>query len=185
MKVFCLLICLALTIIACQKSAEPIEPEPSEPIIELGKVAMNRDSQPWTANFTANYDYFPVKSSFSFSAETIFQNGVLEVIGIVDIPSNPGIYNVSKTFSGVGSHLIPRTILGWSLDGDQILGVLSADSTYYDNNIVEVIRYDSIENVVEGRFQVRLKKSLGTPAAFGLPEEVSLTNGRFHLKIEE
>lgn len=184
MKVFCLVICLALTMTACQKSNEPTQPDSADPIIELGKVDMDRDGQHWAADFSGYYCHSPEHLSFSFSSKNTLPNGIKEFIGIADVPSRTGKFKIAKTVNW-GDYLSPKVRISWSVDGDQLLGIVSADSTYYDDNFVEVIRYDSLEDVVEGRFQVQLKKSLGTPAAFGLPEEVSLTKGRFHLKIEE
>ncbi len=175
---------LAFAITACQKSIEPVEPEPAEPIIELGKVDMDRDGQHWAADFSGYYSHSPEHLSFSFSSKNTLPNGIKEFIGIADVPSRAGKFKIAKTVNW-GDYLSPKARISWSVDGDQLLGMVSADSTYYNDNFVEVIRYDSIEDVVEGRFQGYLKKSLGTPAAFGLPEAVSLTNGRFHLKVEE
>ncbi|MCC7504299.1 MAG: hypothetical protein IT259_03315 [Saprospiraceae bacterium] len=178
-----LLLCTAV-LCSCSRPDMEDPSEPYQPIIELGKVAMDRDSLPWTANFTCEYTYAPETSAFSFYVEKFRQNNILEIIGFDDIPTQPGMYHFGKTLSWA-IPLIPKVAIAWSIDGDQFLGMVSADSTYYEDNRVEVVRYDSVAHTVEGRFQVRLRTISGTPGAYGLPEQISLTNGRFHLKIEE
>ncbi len=180
----CIFFLFIAALLSCSRAEIEAPEAPYQPVIELGHVAMDRDSQAWTAGFTCAYTYAPETSAFSFYAETYRQNNILEIISFDDIPTQTGIYHFGKTLIWAVP-LIPKTLISWSIDGDQLLGMLSADSTYYQDNRVEVIRYDSVAHTVEGRFQVRLRTFYGTPAAYGLPEEISLTNGRFHLKLEE
>lgn len=188
MKTINLLLFAALLLAAdgCQKS-EPMshEPDPVEPIIELGKVAMDRDGQPWTAEFTAQYYYFPGTVSFGFSAKTTLSNGVIETCRIADILCEPGSYFIERGNNSTWGNSIPQANISWLLDGDQSLGGVSTDTTHYQANFVEVIRYDSITDIVEGRFQVYLTNHWASSPPLGLPDSVRLTNGRFHLKIEE
>lgn len=173
-------------LINCQKSESTSnEPDPVPPVIELGKVAMDRDGQPWTSNFTTRYYYFPETVSFGFSAKTTLSNGVEETMRIADIPCKSGIYSVEKGLNWTWGNSVPKANISWLLDGDQSLGGVSADSTHYEDNFVEVIRYDSVQDIVEGRFQIYLKNHWVSSPPFGLPDSVRLTNGRFHLKIEE
>lgn len=176
---------LLLTAGSCQKS-EPIsqEPDPVEPIIELGKVAMDRDGQPWTADFQAKYYYFPENTAIGLIAEIQYPNSIEEFVYLGDIPCEPGLYNIEKGNNFTFGNSIPQASMSWLLDGDQSLGGMSADTTHHDN-FVEVIRYDSREDIVEGKFQVYLKNRWASSPPLGLPDSVRLTNGRFHLKIEE
>ena len=178
-----ILLCTA-ALCSCSRPDMEDPSEPYQPIIELGKVAMDRDSLPWTATFEGVYTNAPGNSAFSCFAETFGSNGILEIVGLADIPTKVGIYRFGKTPDWF-LPLVPKAQIAWSIDGDQFLGMVSADSTYYEDNRVEVVRYDSVAHTVEGRFQVRLRTISGTPGAYGLPEQISLTNGRFHLKIEE
>ena len=180
----CIFFLFIAALLSCSRAEIEAPEAPYQPVIELGHVAMDRDSQAWTATFEGVYTNAPNNSAFSCFAETVRSNGIMEIVGLADIPTQVGIYHFGKT-PDWSLPFVPKAQIAWLIDGDQFLGMLSADSTYYQDNRVEVIRYDSVEHTVEGRFQVRLRTFYGTPAAYGLPEEISLTNGRFHLKLEE
>lgn len=186
MRTFHFLCLISLCLLAgCQKS-EPVpnDPDPIPPVIELGKVAMDRDGQPWTTEFTAHYYYFPEKASFGFITKNQYPNSIEETFIIKDVPCRAGLYPFERGTNFTQNNLIPQSNMSWLLDIDQSLGGMSADTTHHDN-FVEVIRYDSREDIVEGKFQVYLKNHWASSPPLGLPDSVRLTNGRFHLKIEE
>ncbi|MBK7937311.1 MAG: hypothetical protein IPJ82_09570 [Lewinellaceae bacterium] len=69
-------------------------------------------------------------------------------------------------------------------DYDQPIGDFLIDTTRNDH-FIEVIKYDSIARTVEGRFQVFLKKEPSNTQWPGIPDSIFLTEGKFHLKIQE
>ena len=69
-------------------------------------------------------------------------------------------------------------------DYDQPVGDFLIDTTRTDH-FIEVIKYDSTAHTVEGRFQVFLKKEPSNTIWSGVPDSIFLTEGKFHLKIQE
>ncbi len=69
-------------------------------------------------------------------------------------------------------------------DYDQPIGDFLIDTTRTDH-FIEVIKYDSTTQTVEGRFQVFLKKEPSNTVWPGVPDSIFLTEGKFHLKIQE
>lgn len=182
MKITLLGLAMLTLLAACQKDPLPT-PTPYQPVIELGKVAMSRDGQEWTADFIPRYYYFPTTKSFGFSAEIDMGNGIVEKVRIADMPCQTGKFAFEDGNNFTWGNSRPIATVSWVLDEDQSLGGLTADTTYQDD-FIEVIRFDSTENIAEGRFQVHLTNNWPAPPLFGLPVEMVLTNGRFNLKIE-
>jgi hypothetical protein len=63
---------------------------------------------------------------------------------------------------------------------DQQLNSYNVDSTR-SNQYIELLRYDSINHIVEGRFQTFLE---GPNTWWFLPDSMAMTEGKFHLKIQ-
>ena len=66
---------------------------------------------------------------------------------------------------------------------DEGIGNFYPDSTRNDNYI-EVLRFDTITNQVEGRFQLFMGKDGGPSTVPGVPDSVFLTEGKFYLKLQ-
>ena len=67
---------------------------------------------------------------------------------------------------------------------DQPIGDFHVDTMRHDH-FIEVLRYDSIKNTVEGRFQVFLGKAPMSTDWPGVPDSIFFTEGRFHLRIQK
>ncbi|MCE7925139.1 MAG: hypothetical protein DYG98_18960 [Haliscomenobacteraceae bacterium CHB4] len=63
------------------------------------------------------------------------------------------------------------------------MGFYKTDTTRTDH-FLEVLHYDPIEKTIEGQFQVFLKNT-SSPPKNGTSEYISLTEGKFHLKIKK
>ncbi|MEZ4967369.1 MAG: hypothetical protein R2791_19165 [Saprospiraceae bacterium] len=48
-----------------------------------------------------------------------------------------------------------------------------------------MLRYDSVARTIEGRFQMFLKKEPMAAQWPGVPDSIYLTEGKFHLQLED
>lgn len=169
---------------ACNKEApiDPIVPAPPVDtvthIIALGKGSLLRNGTPWNASFSAYY-YPNNKSRFVLKAE-LKENGFDHTLKIGDVSADIGIQNIERPALGNGNNGIPNAYYFVILDLDQEINTFVTDTTRA-NQFVEILRYDSIKHVVEGRFQTFLE---GPNTWWFLPDSMALTEGRFHLKIQ-
>jgi len=88
---------------------------------------------------------------------------------------------IERTSLSNGNNNIPQARLSFILYLDQQLNYYNVDTTRA-NQYVEILRYDSVNHIVEGRFQTFLE---GPSGYSFLPDSVALTEGKFHLKIEK
>ena len=153
------------------------------PIIELGKVFVLKNGTPWDIPFKSIY--YRTDTLFQFHAKILYTNLVKESFFLRDIPCRAGIYPIEfYPYLAGFNNAIPESAIAMTYEFDQPIGDFLVDTTRTDH-FVEVIRYDSIEKTVEGRFQVFLgKKSTSVPFP-GVPDSIFLTEGKFHLKIED
>ena len=79
-----------------------------------------------------------------------------------------------------GNNGIPDANYFVSLDGDQLFKTYRIDTTL-SNQFIEILHYDSILHIVEGRFQAILGDKHSWPF---LPDTMKMTEGKFHLKLE-
>lgn len=184
-----LLLLPILYILACSKEShqsDPVTPLPFDTIhhiVDIGKISVLRNEMNWTVNGTAlSYSDFPHQFSIK-SIQNIYP-GVVESFYLADIPFLTGKYKVEKSANSSMGNSIPQLIIGWVLDHDQVLGSITTDTTDV-NNFVEVIRFDSIQHTVEGRFQVHLINytSSTNGSIYPLPDSLRLTDGKFYLKL--
>ncbi|MCC6461574.1 MAG: hypothetical protein IT260_13960 [Saprospiraceae bacterium] len=181
---------LLFLLFSCKKDptiVDPIDPTPKDTstqhVIALGKSFVKKNDQAWNVLLRANlYSYQP--QSFGLKANVYYANGVRESVYFSDIPCVAGSYTFEKDQNSNWANSIPQASLEWVLDGDQSLGGLNVD-TSRAGNFIEVIRYDSIQKTVEGRFEVYLI-NYGSPnnTIFDLPDSLRFTEGKFHLKLE-
>lgn len=187
------LIISALALSACSKTALPSsdpnpDPDPDpidtvQHVIELGKVSMKRDGQPWEQPFMAKFFENGDKDYFTIWTEYAYSGLIKETFVIREIPCRPGSYTPERgSIFSIGDN-IPEIDLGWVLDGDQVLGGLFTD-TLKPDNVIEVLRYDSLNRIVEGTFKFHLINTYPTPNEIGLPNAMHVTDGKFHLKLE-
>ena len=178
-----------LCFFACTKDPAGKDPVPPGPVdtvqhvIELGKVSVLRDSFPWSMSWktTLSNTYPPF---FYLTAKKIYSYGLSETFSIGDIPLKIGKYKIEALNIGSEGNYVPDALIGWVLDGDQVLGGLNTDESDL-NNFIEILRFDSLLNTVEGRFQVHLINDWGSTngSIYPLPDSMRLTDGKFYLKL--
>lgn len=170
--------------LACNKEnpIDPVEPTPTidttTHIIELGKGGLLRNGVSWNAIYSARY-YATDFSRFNILAK-LTESGYLHTFSIGDIKTIPGIYHFERSFLWNDNNGIPEALYFVVLDGDQLFNSYNVDSTR-TNQFIEILRYDSVEHIVEGRFQTFLE---GPNSWSFLPDSMAITEGKFHLKIQ-
>jgi hypothetical protein len=184
MKYLTFICALFLGLTACSKNdteAPTIDPPPMDTvthIIELGKTSVLSNGAPWNGTFSASYVPND-KRQFSIRGE-VQLNGFDHGLLIRDISSKVGLQVVERSYYWNASNGIPQVVYLVSLDEDQLLNSYRVDTTR-SNQFVEILRYDSINHIVEGRFQTFLE---GPTTYTFLPDSIAMTEGKFHLKIK-
>lgn len=111
---------------------------------------------------------------------------ITEYVSISDFFLKEGKYNFNcscdSTFLIANGS--PKMTMFWMLDGDQQYGAAHIDTTY-TGSYIEVLKYDSVQQTIEGRFEAHLKDREATGPNPYYPTEVHLTEGKFNLKIEQ
>jgi hypothetical protein len=117
---------------------------------------------------------------------TIPNSTFVESIIIKDILPQKGIYqyNCSCDSTAIILNGTPKILMGWIVDGDQVIGISEVD-TAQTEGFIEVIKYDSINHTIEGRFEAYLKDRTATSPNPYYPINIHLTEGKFNLKIEQ
>lgn len=152
-------------------------------IIGLGQGSALNNGMDWSARFMAYYYGTNGKSTFQLRAKKSYLNsGLEESLFIQDIDFAIGIQNIQGwTTTNLGNS-IPESAFAMS-NYDEGIGNFYPDTTRMDN-FIEVLRFDTVANEVEGRFQVFMGKYGGPSTLPGVPDSVFLTAGKFYLKIQ-
>jgi hypothetical protein len=171
-------------LIGCTKE-KPVDPtDPTPPvdttthIIELGKGSVLRNGMEWNANFSAKY-FVNNKSRFVIYAD-LQETGFDHSLSISDISTLIGMQNIERPNFWNRNNGVPNASYFVILDQDQVINTYKSDSTR-TNQFIELLRYDSIHHIVEGRFQTFLE---GPNTWWFLPDSLAMTEGKFHLKIQ-
>jgi len=183
---------LALVLfVACKKDAlnpetPPVTKDP--PIIELGKSSMLKDGQLWHLPLKATvYKPFNDVQTLRIGGVRYLSNGLVEEkISFIDLMPQKGKYALSCScnLQAIAIDGVPEVLISWTVDGDQIAGMMQIDTTK-TGDYIEVIHYDAVQQRVEGRFQVHMKNRSSGPLPWSLPNEVFISEGKFNLKIEQ
>jgi hypothetical protein len=189
-----LMAAVAVTILltsACDKKGTdiiepPIVPIDSSDYLKLGTVKVKKNGVDWIGGFTSHLSHtVPI---FVFTGEKN-TGAYLETFGFMDIPRRTGKYTLEfwpDSYSLLPNQ-IPSAVFLYTYDLDEPAGSFRLD-TLRSDHFIEVTRFDSINNIVEGRFQVFLRFSPGSPHnpyPPDLPDTISMTEGRFHLNVED
>lgn len=181
-----LIITLLLFSISCSKNKpeEPTDPPPTpidtiHHIIEFGKASVLRNSVLWNAAFKASYYSNDKKRISIFGA--LKQNGFDHYFSIDDISCTVGLQHLERGSLWNRTNGVPDADYFIVLDQDQLLKTYNIDSTL-NNQYVEILHYDSISHIVEGRFQTFLEGPNSWPM---FPDSMKMTEGKFHLKLKE
>jgi hypothetical protein len=194
----CLLAMLMACLPTCKKNNHPIVDVPEDPIdtiisppidshiIELGKVSVLKNGGIWDVPFYAKYSH--LENTFLTTGKKLYENAVLQSFQLDDIPCVPGKYPFEfwPSPSSIFPNNIPQGSFGMLYDGDQGIGFYFLDTLRTDH-FVEVLRYDSLTNIVEGRFQIFLKKNETggwVPSGISIPDSISMTEGKFRLEVK-
>lgn len=152
------------------------------PIIQLGKARVLKNGVDWEAPFEAWY--YHSDSVFQLRADITYSNLRGEHFFLTDIPCKTGKYPVEYLRYFNRQNQIPEGGFSLTQDYDQGIGNYYTDSIRTDH-YVEVLRYDAIQNTVEGKFQLFFgKKPSGGFQWPGVPDSIFLTEGKFHLYVQ-
>ena len=181
----------------CKKNSPPFVDVPVDPpidtivtppidthIIALGKVFVLKNGLPWDVPFIAGFHNIP--GTFFITGRQVYTNGVDESFTIRDIPCLPGKFSLEfwPSQASLYPNKIPNGSLGMLFEGDQPIGSFFMDSTRTDH-FIEVLSYDTLTNIVEGRFQMFMNKELPVGFDFpGVPNTIDMTEGRFRLEVK-
>jgi len=163
----------------------PIDTPPvSTHIIDLGKGFALNNGVAWSPTFEAAFHY-KTTARFYFGAKSVLSYLSYDSFTIQDIPCEVGKYPIEyPTTQASLTNKIPQASFSYIRDYDIPVGNFRAD-TIRNDHFVEIIRYDSVEQTVEGRFQVFLKKEPMNTWWPNIPDSIAMTEGRFHLKIKK
>ncbi|MBU6342128.1 MAG: hypothetical protein KGS48_11595 [Bacteroidetes bacterium] len=184
----CFFLALLLLGEACKKEQAPeITVNPTDTlkdVIELGKCTCLNNKDKWSLTASQNYyqnrkDVFKLYMNYTtyyWRSFTAF---------VEDIPTKPGKYSLEKyKILDNPNNLIPQVVILVSQDQDQLIGAYEIDSTRTDH-FIEVVSYDSIKGIVQGRFQFfTIGKNISAPNSWGLDPAINLTEGKFHVKLQ-
>ena len=178
----------ALVLFVACKKGEPA-PEPiiitEPPVIEFGKSSMLKDGQVWSIPLKATvYNAFGGIQTLRIGGTRYLSNGLVEEkFSFLDVISQKGKYSLSCNCGAQPPDGVPDASIGWIVDKDQVAGGMIADTTK-TGDYIEILRYDSVQQTVEGRFQAHMKNRYSVPLPWNLPNEVFISEGKFNLKIE-
>jgi hypothetical protein len=168
---------------SCKKEDEVIQAPVPTPLIQLGKVSYKNNGQTITKEYVCNRpDGYPNGFCFILINNKRSGSGLAETFDLSNIPLKQGKYEIfdSSPSSIFGNK--PYVSSAWAVDEDQSTAFLSS-STKYPSDFVEVVRYDSIQNIIEGRFEVHLESLYNTDPNWNIPDSMHITEGVFHIKI--
>ncbi|HAD11113.1 MAG TPA: hypothetical protein DCF33_01620, partial [Saprospirales bacterium] len=181
MKSLILTLTLIGLLVGCTKET-PIDPTgPTLPvdtathIIELGKGSALRNGMPWNAAYSAHY--YSNDRSRLFLFAKFKENGFDHSFSIDDISLYKNLQSIERPTLWNGNNGITEASYFVVLDEDQLFNSYKVDSTR-TNQFIEILRYDSVEHIVEGRFQTFLE---GPNSWSFLPDSMAITEGKFHL----
>ena len=168
------------------KTPEPIDTivpiDTIKHIIDFGQSSVLKNSILWDVPYRAYYEYL-TRKRFSFRASKQYSSGLRETAFITDIPLAVGRHSVRmvRSFGDFNNGVADG---GYTMANyDEGIGNFYPDSTRNDNYI-EVLRFDTITNQVEGRFQLFMGKDGGPSTVPDVPDSVFLTEGKFYLKLQ-
>jgi hypothetical protein len=198
LTIICLLAMLIACLSTCKKNSHPIVDLPEDPIdtiisppldshiIGLGKVSMLKNGGVWDVPFKTGFSHSD--SAFVISGSMNYSNGLRQLFSIDDVPCKIGkyLFEFWPSLASLYPNQIPQAAFVMTYDGDQGIGQYFLDTLRADH-FVEVLRYDSLTNIVEGRFQVFLKKNETggwVPSGISIPDSISMTEGKFRLEVK-
>ncbi len=151
-------------------------------IIGFGESVVLKNGILWNVPYATFYMGL-LKKRFSIKGGNEYSNGLSEVSFITDIPLTLGKHSITMETSlsdfnnGIADAGYTMAVY------DEGIGSFRPDTTRTDN-FIEVLRFDTVTNEVEGRFQVFMGQwGAHSPVSF-VPDSVFLTEGKFYLKLQ-
>jgi hypothetical protein len=186
--------CFCLFFTFCKKNSTPFNPieVPPTPIdtipivssevIELGKASVLKNGVKWNVPFKVKYygtkkDRFLIESRYTNSS-----NQYTFSFSLLDIPLLANKFIV-QGFKGGSHDFIPGSIFGIMHEGDQPVVTYLADTTHTENYI-QLIKYDSLLQTVEGKFHIQMYQFDYDDYYPAQPDSITWSEGKFHLKLE-
>lgn len=172
----------------CRKEA-PIDlvPVPSNDTIVpvIYGLTVLRDGENWESVAKAAYYDKTVKSRVRLTFAHNVTSSIIEHFYISDAPTSIGRYPMERvTKAGQSKNGIPNPFLSVVVDEDQLAGTFFPDTTRSDH-FFEVLQFDSVKQIIRGRFQVFLGAVHISNSWTNAPDSVLFTKGEFFLKIQE
>lgn len=191
--------CVFMCLPTCKKNDIPIVDDPIDPIdtitsppidshiIGLGKVSVLKNGQKWDVPFYAWFSH--LEGTFLISARQVYGNGVTQSIQIDDVPCKPGKYSFEfwPSIASLYPNKIPHGSFGMMFEVDQPIGSFFLD-TLRNDHFIEVLGYDTLTNIVEGKFQFFTQKEPNDgwqPAGVVVPDSIAFTEGKFRLQVKK
>ena len=173
---------LAITLFSqCDKEpvTPPVDPPETVHLTELGKMEVLRDGIPVKTN--AYLFFVGDKCEISTASRIVCGTSLAEGFTIEEIAFSEGRYDIFKHVYPDDGH--PHARLFWSVI-DELVGVLRSTDDYPEDYI-EIIKADTVNKTIEGRFQFHLKNVDGTDLSpYGLPDSLHFSEGVFYLKAQ-
>jgi hypothetical protein len=167
--------------IHCNKETviPPVAPPEPVHLTELGKMEVLRDGKPVKTNAHLYFD--GEKCEISTALRIVGGTSLAEGITIEEISFSEGKYDIFKyVYPDDGK---PHARLFWSVI-DELIGVLRSTDDFSEDYI-EIIKADTVNKTIEGRFQFHLKNVDGTDLSpYGMPDSLYFSEGVFYLKAE-
>jgi hypothetical protein len=191
MKNYIFVLFVAIAFCFCNKNVAIINPIDTNPIpidtiasiIDFGKSSLLKNGIKWDLDLKAKF-YDSSKKQFFLRSEIVGSTDLKGSFGILHIDCNKGMYPIEYFKNYNFTNSIPEGRISYLYEGDQPAGSFYTDSTRF-NHFIEVLKYDSINQIIEGTFQMYLGKEINGIPFPGIPDSIFITEGRFNLKIEE
>ena len=157
----------------------PVDPPETTHLTELGKIEVLRDGKTLKTNAFLYID--SDKCEISTASRIVGGVSLAESINMEGLLFSEGKYEISKyNFPDNGG---THVWLFWSVI-DELVGVLRSTDDYPEDYI-EIIKADTVNKTIEGRFQFHLKNVDGTDLSpYGMPDSLYFSEGVFYLKAE-
>lgn len=166
-----------------QDGGQPTDPVDTTiyiPVINFGNGSFRKNGSLWTYSFEA-WEY---KSDSSFQIRSEINGNIAEYFSIRDIPLLKGKYELEFRTVINGLNNIPEPLFSYYVDGDQPGGSYNLD-TIRSDHFLEILHVDTLARTVEGRFQIFLRLKPRNYNLPGLPDTLSITDGRFYLPVRK
>ncbi len=161
----------------CKKEEEPIPPKPVDPpppIIELGRIAYDRNGV--RINYLGNAFKEDNYCGLYTKDRLIAGNALTEQLSIHQFPLKIGTYKLGTGLDVLNGNLFFNVL-------DEIRAIY--ESKGLPDDFIEIIEYDSEKQTIQGKFNVTVVNYYGNDVSlYGQQDTIRFTNGIFHIKVQ-